>query len=532
MRFFTAILAALVFGVLWSPALASDQVEIDPSFEIKGFRVEGNTLLAAETLEEVLRPFTGPAKTFQDVEAGRTALEKYYQENGYVRVLVNIPRQTVEEGTISLDVIETKVARVKVVGNRYFTRASILDKLAALESGEILYAPDVEEQFRDINGGTDLKVKLNLVPGRQLGEDIVELTVEDRLPLHASVELNNRSGHDTADLRLNGLIRYDNLWQWGHSISFQYQTSPEDTSEVQVVGGSYVLPTPWCPQHFLAFFALWTDSETAFGEGFSQVGSGTFLGARYLINLPPYQKYFHSVSLGLDYKDMDETTSMAGAESERDEAPITYMPFSIGYNSSLFDATGVTKLSAGVNMAFRGAVTDQEEFEYKRYQARGSYIYLTLGLEREQKLPWGMQFDAALDGQISSQALVSSEQFSAGGMESVRGYMESEAMGDHGIHGTFELAAPDLGEKLGWQKYFRLTPYLFYDFACLEVKDPLPEQDAHMTLQGTGFGIRGGLIRGLSYQMDVAWALTETERDTERIDEGDSRIHFFVKYQF
>ena len=47
-----------------------------------------------------------------------------------------------------------------------------------------------------------------------------------------------------------------------------------------------------------------------------------------------------------------------------------------------------------------------------------------------------------LDGQIASEPLVDNEEYSAGGMENVRGYLESEAMGDNALHGTVEVSFP------------------------------------------------------------------------------------------
>jgi hemolysin activation/secretion protein len=58
--------------------------------------------------------------------------------------------------------------------------------------------------------------------------------------------------------------------------------------------------------------------------------------------------------------------------------------------------------------------------------------------------------------------------------------------------------------------------------------DPLPGQDKNMDLQGTGAGIRGRLFRDVEFQTDLAYALSASSR----IDRGDCRIYFKVKYQF
>jgi hemolysin activation/secretion protein len=178
-------------------------------------------------------------------------------------------------------------------------------------------------------------------------------------------------------------------------------------------------------------------------------------------------------------------------------------------------------------MSFREAVSDSRQFEEKRYKARGNYITVTAGVERNQKLPRDFSLLAKLDGQLTDQPLISNEQYSAGGVESVRGYHESEASGDNALHGVFELAAPNLLKKVGADR-FSLSPYLFFDGAGLWLKEPLPGQDSFVGLSGAGFGARGTLFGSLDYQTDYGFAL----RDTNRTQTGDSYLHFKVKWQF
>jgi hemolysin activation/secretion protein len=455
-------------------------------------------------------------------------------------VLVNIPPQTVEAGIVRLEVIEGRIGKVRVTGNRYFTMDKILGDLPGLSPGEILYLPRVQQELNDLNRNPDLKVAPVLMPGRQMGSVDVELKVKDKLPLHASVDLNNRSIHDTTDLRLNVSARYDNLWQLEHSISFQYQTSPQDTQEVQMFAGSYVLPNPWIRKHVLAIYGLVSDSGTAFGAGFEVIGKGALVGARYVMSLPVFDasdflsglpivfgSYNHSASLGIDYKDFDETVGF-DEEGVETVTPITYLPFSVSYNSALPDQWGTTRFHTALNMALRGIVTDQKDFEIKRYNARGNYVYGTAGVDRLQRLPARMSLFLKLDGQLSSEPLVSNEQYVAGGMQSVRGYKEAEALGDNAVHGIVELHGPDLAGFFSFAKDFEVDPYVFYDRAALWVKDALPGQTDSFKLEGAGVGVRGLITNYLMYEVDWGVALS----DTDRTEAGTSRVYFTVKAQF
>lgn len=487
------------------------------TFRITYIMVEGNTLFTSEKLQEVLVPFTGHGKIADDVEKAREALEKFHHEQGYPTVIVNIPEQSVEDGVIRLQVVEQRIGSVAVTGNRHFSTEMILDKLPSLTTGNIPHVPTLQAEFTKAGRNPDLKLSPSMAPSKEVGLVDVELKVEDKLPFHGSLELNNRSSHDTSSLRLNAALRYDNLWQREHSIGIQYQTAPQMTKEVQIVSGSYVLPDPWHDDRRIVFYGVWSDTNTIASLGALQVlGKGIIVGGRYLMPLPGKGPYNHSATLGLDYKRFDES---AGFETR-----VSYLPFSAAYDGSLQDSTGTTLFNAGLNLAFRGAVTDQSEMAVKRSEAKGNYLSAILGLERLQKLPLGMGLRARVDGQVASEPLIPNEQFVAGGMESVRGYKESEALGDNGVHATVELRAPDVA----WGSAASITPYVFYDMAAVELKKPLPGENRSQTLQGVGAGVRGVLFKFVEYQADFAFALN----DSDRISEGDNRAHFRVNCVF
>ncbi|MEI9999457.1 MAG: hypothetical protein WDO13_09965 [Verrucomicrobiota bacterium] len=73
--------------------------------------------------------------------------------------------------------------------------------------------------------------------------------------------------------------------------------------------------------------------------------------------------------------------------------------------------------------------------------------------------------------------MVNSEEFSGGGLGTVRGYLESEELGDNAICTTLELRSPSLGDFIG-KAVDEWRFYIFGDFGLLTIDDPLPEQDA------------------------------------------------------
>ncbi|MEI7928553.1 MAG: ShlB/FhaC/HecB family hemolysin secretion/activation protein, partial [Verrucomicrobiales bacterium] len=141
-------------------------------------------------------------------------------------------------------------------------------------------------------------------------------------------------------------------------------------------------------------------------------------------------------------------------------------------------------------------------FDNKRSGADGGFIYFRGDLSHTHDLPGGMQAFAKIQGQASSQPLINSEQISGGGLGNVRGYLESEALGDDGVFTTLELRSPSLLGKGGDDKNdWRV--YAFVEGGLLSLQKPLPGQDSGSTLGSIGFGTRGRLFDHFNGSIDA-----------------------------
>lgn len=513
------LLALLIPALVW--AQGERPVEDQPRFDVWEYRIEGNTLLDVQLVEKTVYPLLGADKSIDDVEAARATLEKVYREAGYPTVLVNIPEQSVEGGVVRLEVIEGRVDRLRITGSRYFSLSRIRAQVPSLAPGAIPDLASAQAQLNALNRrSADRSVMPVLRPGRTPGTVEVELRVKDRFPLHGSLELNDRYSVNTTKLRLNAAIRYDNLWQKEHSASLQYQTSPEDTDEVQVWVGSYVARAERSGNVF-AFYAVHSESDTAAVGALAVIGQGEIYGARAILPLEGTPNYTHSLTFGVDFKDFNESILLQGADSLN--TPIRYVPWSVQYSGTRHGEKAQTRFGAGVNFGIRGFGNDPGEFDIKRFGAKPNFIALRASVERDQALPLGLRLSGKLEGQLADSPLVSNEQFSAGGVDSVRGYHESERLGDDAVFARLELSRPV--PAMRWME--ELQPFMFAEGASLRVKDPLAGQADGYDLASAGLGLRLR-ARGLSAGID--WA--HPFKATEQVPRGDDRVHFSVEYEF
>jgi hemolysin activation/secretion protein len=490
-------------------------------FDILEFQVEGNTKLLAKDIESAVYPHMGEKKTIADVDKARESLENAYHKAGYLTVLVDIPEQEVNQKVVKLNVTEGKVGRLRVKDAHYFTLGRIKELAPSVKEGEVPHFPTVQADIARLNRTADKRVTPVMKAGKTFGTVDVELKVEDSSPLHASLELNDRYSQDTTRWRLGGMIRYDNLWQREHSLSLNFLTSPQNTDEVKVLSANYLMRFDDSDM-LLALYGVRSKSSVASVGGISILGDGTILGARLIKPLPAVDGYFHSLSLGLDYKDFGQTVVFGSSF----DTPISYMPLSASYTGTWQEAKSTTQLTTGATFGLRGLSSDEAEFESKRAGAKSNFFVAKAELQRTQALPKGFEGFAKVDGQFSGSPLISNEQYLAGGVDTVRGYLESEASGDQALHSTLEIRTPSLVQDNAFLKDFKLTA--FYDVAKIRIVDPAVGQDKKSILAGVGFGARIKALKNFNANFDFAWPLN----DSVVTNKGDFSSRVRLWYEF
>ena len=474
-------------GVATKAAQSGSDTQPERRFYIRQYRVEGGAhLLSPMEVEEAVYPYLGPYRTPDDVEQARTALENKYRDKGYQTVAVQIPPQQVKGGIIVLQVVKNEVGRLRIKDSHFFSLDEIKREAPSLQEGTVPNFKDVTRDLATLNQFPDRRVTPTLTAGRVPGTVDVDLNVKDSLPLHGSLEVNNRYSASTTPLRINGSVDYDNLWQLGHTVGGSFQLAPENLSEVQVFSGYYLAHIPGVEGLSLMLQGTDQNSNVSTLGGIGVVGKGGTVGLRAIFTLPPQKDFFHSVSLGFDYKHFEQDVLIAGTTST---TPITYFPLSASYSGTWIGKGYETDMDASANLHFRGMGSSPEQFEIDRHDADGGFIYFRGDLSHTRDLIAGSQIYGKVQGQAADQPLINSEQFSGGGLGSVRGYLESEELGDNAILGSVEVRTPSLTSLLD-KSINEWRFYVFGEGGILTLNDPLPEQKARFTLASVGTGTR------------------------------------------
>lgn len=483
------------------------------SLFIREYRVRGNHRLSRSEVEETVYPYLGPGRGAEDVEQARSALEKLIQSKGFQTVAVQIPAQNPAGGTVYLDIVENTVGRLRVRDARYSLPSRIKAGVPSLAEGSVPNFNQVSSQIVDLNQAPDRRVTPSLKAGVIPGTVDVDLKVDDTLPLHGSLELNNRYSVNTPPLRLDASASYDNLWQLNHTIGGSFQISPQDPNQVQVYSGYYVARVPgWSGVSFIVQGVKQQSNVNTLGD-IAVAGRGDVEGLRAIISLPGQTDFYHSLTLGFDHKHFDQDVTIAG---KTEPTPVTYYPFSLNYTGTWAPKGSITTVDAGLTFATRELGSDTAEFDVNRFKADGNFFYLRGDVSHQRDLPRGFQIFGKLQGQIADQPLVNSEQLAGGGLGTVRGYLEAEVLGDDGVAGTLELRSPNVfpaKDAMGDEGRI----YLFAEGGYYSLSKTLPQQTGDFEVASVGFGARVHWRDHFNCSLDLAIPLT-SESSTDAFD--------------
>jgi len=500
-------------------------------FEIAAFDVSGVTKLDSATVENAVYPFVGPDRSATDVEAARKALEAAYKAKGFESVLVEIPPQpnvAFVAGIVALKVMEAAVGQVRVTGSKYHAPTIVAAQVPALKTGEVPDFAAAQAQLAAANRFPDREITPSIKAGVVPGTIDIDLKVRDTLPLHASAELTNDHNSETTPLRLAGSVRYTNLWQAGHTISASYLLSPQNRDEVEVISGSYLAPllgSRWT----LLLYGYKSNSNVAALGGSQVLGDGFAVGTRAIYRIPGNVE--QSLTFGLDYKDFKQDISIPAADPALPpgliSTPIAYVPLVASYAAQWARETSATNLTVGVTAGLRGFGSGVAVVQAQRFNAIGNFVHFNIEADHSQALGGGFTAFAKVVGQLADSPLVTNEQFSIGGNTSVRGYFQSEAVGDDGALGSIELRSPSLARYLG-RFVGELRLFAFADGGYVRVRSPLPDQQSTFSLVSAGAGLRVEAFTYLKATLAAGFPLI----DGTVSKPGDGMLTFSVKAEF
>lgn len=479
--------------------------------QIKKIVIDGATLVSEKELRSAVSEYEGKDLALSEMQKVADKITEIYRKKGYTTSRAYLPPQTIKDGILTIKIIEGKVGKIDIKGNRYF-RTSQLEKKIKLKPKDYFKYDSLQNSLTYINENPDRKAKAILVPGVEPGTTDIVIEVKDNLPIHIGFDYDNFGSRYMEKNRWAFVYENNNLLGFDDRLYLKYQMSQKSLYSLK--NFRYVYPI----NEKTEIGGYYTHSRLVLGKEFrtlSAVGKANIAGI--FVNRALYSNRILDLryNFGFDYKDIKNY--LLNSRSSVDEMRV----FKNGLDIDVTDKFGRTiiipELDVGVADMW-GGLRPKDPLA-SRVGAGGRFVKGVFNFYRLQPLPFSSALLFKNSAQLSHYNLAAAEQFQIGGAQSVRGYGPGEFAGDRGIYSSVEWSFPMYGLPKGIRipltqnkLYDSLRLVCFYDWANSRLNNPQAGEEKSDTLRGWGYGVRFN-VKDLSLKFEMGYPLGKLPSD-------------------
>lgn len=515
-----SLVAALATGATAAPVGAEEPETL--RFAITRFDVRGDSALGAPAIDAVLAPYTGPQRDFATVQRALEALQTAYRDQGYGAVQVFLPEQSLEAGSIVLQVLEPKIGAITVSGNQHFSESNVRRALPSLQEGAVANTRRLADDIRVANESPVRQLRAVMRPAKDRPDQIdIALEATDEKPWRVFATADNTGTKQTGRWRTGLGAQHANLFDRDHVVTLQYVTAPENPSDVSIYSVGYRLPLYGLGDTIDVFAGR---SEVDVGQTEITAGtlefrgSGTVAGLRYNFLLPRRGETEDRFVFGLDYRKYVCSLTSFGGGACSVGSNVTVHPLSLGYATKTTRLASQTEATLSFLHNIPGGNHGRESDFPTNANAR--YNVVRAAASHAWALAADWQAKLAASGQWTDDALVPGEQFGASGFNTVRGFLEREVASDSGYAINAELYSPNLAAHAGWDGVI-LRGLVFADFGRVDKNLPQIGDPPREGVSSYGLGVR--LAIGKSFSLRTDYAVVRDGGGNQQRD--DARAH-------
>ena len=435
------------------PPLPGERPGAGPGLHIlaKEIRLVGNTAFSAEELGTVTAPYVNKELTTEDLEGLRLRLTLYYVNRGYVTSGASLPDQPVKDGIITYQILEGKLAKIELEGNRWF-RSSYLEKRLALGGGPPVNVNALQERLQMLQQDPRLEqVNAELRPGVNRGESELHVKVREASPFKAWLEFNNYQTPVVGAERGLATVTHQNLTGNGDPFTFSYGRS---SGVNPIIYTSYSLPLTARDTTFT--FEYRRNDFSVVESPFEPLNiTSTVEIFSATLRQPIYRALNQEFAVAITGEKLQNKTFLLGqpfnfiAGMQNGNANDTAIRFIQEYTYRTQSAVlaARSRFSVGIN-ALGATITPSTPGNPVADGQFFAWLGQLQGVQRFDQY-WGWQVIGRFTAQMANDRLFPLEQMPVGGRFSVRGYRENTLIRDNAILASFESRIPLLRRATG-----------------------------------------------------------------------------------
>jgi hemolysin activation/secretion protein len=501
-----------------SPDIESktDTLSALPRVFVNRFRITGNTVLSDEELLKITTSYENREISFEELQSLRQELTLYYVNKGYINSGVTIPDQPVDEGVITLKVVEGVLSQIEVDGNKRIRSGYIISRLQ-LAGGPPVNIFELQKAFQLLQQDPRIKrINAQFSPGIQPGESILKVRVEEENPFSAWLEVNNDNSPSIGEIGVDLHFIHQNLTGHGDSLVGSLGIT-EGLIDFDVY---YAMPIN--SRDTTLKFQIRKSETTVIEKPFENLNiQSKSLTYGITLSHPFYRTYTRTITLGVTGELRSSETSLLGRnfsfssgveEGEADVTVIRFFQEWLEKNQSQVIAVRST-LSLGID-TFNATINESApDGEFISWLGQFQWIR-RIGDS-------GNQIIFRTDIQWANDPLLPIEKFSVGGVSSVRGYRKNRLVRDNGLAASLEFRFPVIKDKQG-AGTMHLAPFVDYGRSWnTETDTPKPKN-----ISSAGLELTWMITKKINLQL--SWGMPFRNFDDTDEDLQDKGIHFSI----
>lgn len=494
----------------------------DATFYLAEVKVIGSTIFDENDLADLLDQYRDRQVSFNDLLQLRSEITERYLEAGYLTSGALIPPQTIVDDTVIIQVIEGELENIVVRGSQRLDAAYIRSRI-----GLVAQPPLNVEKLLDGLQRLQLdplieSISADLQAGIQQGTSLLVIDVVEADSFAVNTSFANSRSPNIGGAQLGIGINEGNLLGIGDRIALDYRrTDGSDNVDI-----SYTLPVS--PNNDTLRLAGGFSNSRVIDSAFSvlDISSDSFyaeLGYRHPLVETPTE----SAALGLTLSHQTSQTRLGiddigpfplspGAD-EDGRTRISSVRFFQEWTQRSQSHVLALRSQFNVGIDVLGATINSDEPDSRFFSWRGQGQWVKL-LGKPDQL-----FFLRGDIQLTTDDLLSQEEFSLGGGQSVRGYRQDALRRDNGALISAELRWP-IARVPKLNGLLQITPFI----DAGTVFNNSGSSTGPDTLVGTGLGLFWQQSNKFSARLDFGIPLVDLDIDDDSLQ--DSGIHFSIQY--
>ncbi|HTH44318.1 MAG TPA: ShlB/FhaC/HecB family hemolysin secretion/activation protein [Oxalicibacterium sp.] len=467
-------------------------------FRVNAFDFSGNTVFKKRLLKRLVERFVDMELNLHDLNKAADTITTFYHDRGYTLARAVIPAQRVANGVVNIQIIEGRIGKVRMSGNRRYSKAFIDARTQLLKPGMLVTTDRLETTMLLLNDLPGMSAKLVLEPGEAFGDTDAEIQLNEKL-FGGSIGFNNFGRSETGHNRLDFGLNLNSPFGWGDQLSVSGSRTNEGLVRYGRLAYSIPLNTIGTRLSIGASRVVYAvDAATIAKLGVSGDVTTTDMTVTHPIARTRDDTEILSVGVKRDRLTQD-TLGITTSDNA-----VTVMNF--GYQVSLINEdTSVTNANFSLATNFK-SVDNSISPERDNYSQQNA-VLARWEMDVNHNAPLSGKWDLYLRADImySNQMLPDTEKFSLGGPSSVRGYRPSELRGDTGYLGTVELRRPfSIAGKYGIFRLTADTGEVTYKMSGRDSISGFPFRDNSNRLHSAGFGATFFPAKNVVASIDVA----------------------------